>query len=471
MATRRDQFQSYQFLVQRVLSAFVMRETDPAVSPLRRGVGAAFAGAMVAIIMAAGFAVFGLVTKIGSGKWQVEGAVVVEKETGAPFVYREGVLFPMINYTSAVLAAEPGATTSRQSRRTLSRVRRGPMLGIPNAPASLPDVKGTVRGPWTLCAVPGTNESGGTTTSTSLILGTALTGRTLGQNDALLVRDAADKTVHLVWNGHRFQITSQAEKVVLSLFGAQTAPTPAKAGWISGLPVGTPIGPIPVADQGQSSNVTGRKVGDLIVAQTGTEKQFYIVMKDGLAAITELQKAIYVGQVGGEPTPISVFDASSAPKSSQLSVPAGDEAPPARPPRLVTATADDSACALYPDGRSKPTVSVVSGAPELVNGIPTAGSTRSGTSLADRVYVPAGKAVLVLALGSDTASTGSPNIVTDLGMRYPLSGPEVISALGYPPQRFVPMPASLVNRIPAGPTLDIQSARTAVDQQVRSASR
>lgn len=470
MATRRDQFQSYQFLVQRVLSAFVMRETDPAVSPLRRGVGAAFAGAMVAIIMAAGFAVFGLVTKVGSGRWQVDGSIIIEKETGAPFVYRESILYPMVNYTSAVLAAEGGAATFRESRRTLQRARRGPMLGIPNAPASLPDVKGTVGGPWTLCAVPGTDVAGGKTTSTSMIVGTALSGRALGQDDGMLVRDPANNVTHLVWNGHRFEI-KQADKVVLSLFGAQTAPTLASAGWISGLPIGTPIGPIPVADTGQASNVTGRKVGDLIGAQTGTEQQFYIVMKDGLAAITELQKAIYVGQTGSQPVSISVFDANSAPKSGQLSVPTGDEAPPAKPPRLVTAAATDSACAMFPNGRAKPVVSVVSGGPELTNGIPTPGALRSGTSLADRVYVPPGKAVLVLAQGSDTATGGAPGIITDLGMRYPISSPEVISALRYPAQRFVAMPASLVNRIPPGPTLDVTSARQPVDQQVRNASR
>src|SRR4051812_17188927 len=119
MATRRDQFQSYQFLVQRVLSAFVMRETDPAQSPLRRGNGAVFAGMMIAVILGAGFAVFGLITKIGSGKWQVEGAVVLEKETGAPFVYQNNVLHPMINYTSAVLAGQVPTKVFRESRRTL----------------------------------------------------------------------------------------------------------------------------------------------------------------------------------------------------------------------------------------------------------------------------------------------------------------------------------------------------------------
>jgi type VII secretion protein EccB len=470
LATRRDQFQSYQFLVQRVLSAFVMRETDPPVSPLRRGIGAAFAGAMIAIILCAGFAVFGLITKIGSGKWQVQGAVVIEKETGAPFVYRNGVLNPMINYTSAVLAADAPPKVFRESRRTLQRARRGNMLGIPNAPASLPDVKNTVGGPWTLCAVPGTNVDGRPATSTSLIVGTALSGRQLGDDDGLLVRDPASNSIHLVWKGRRFEVR-EPDKTVVSLFGAQTAPTLAAAGWITGLPMGTPIAPLQVADRGQQSNVTGRKVGDLIVAQTGTEQQFYIVMKDGLAAITELQKAIYAGQTNTQPVSITVFEANSAPKSGQLSAPTGDEAPPQRPPRLVTADSTDSACAQFADVTSAPTVSVVSRAPQLTAGIPTAGALPSGTPLADRVYVPPGKAALVMAVNAGSATSGSPGIVTDIGMRYPIATPEVVASLGYPPQRYVVMPASLVARIPPGPTLDAQAARTPVDQQVRAPGR
>lgn len=468
MATRRDQFQSYQFLVQRVLSAFVMRETDPPQSPLRRGVGAIFGGAMIAIIITAGFAVFGLITKIGSGKWQVQGAVVLEKETGAPFVYKDNVLYPMVNYTSAILAAEVPNKVFRESRRTLSKVKRGTMLGIPNAPSSLPDAKNTVGGPWTLCAVPGMDVAGRAATSTSLILGTSLSGRKLGDDEGLLVRDPASNTIHLVAHGHRFEIRDH-DKTVVSLFGAQTAPTLASAGWISGLPIGSPITPIPVADAGQQSSITGRKVGELIVAQTGTEQQFYIVMKDGLAAITELQKAVYAGQVGTEPKSITVFEANSAPKSGQLTVPTGDEAPPARPPKLVTAAAIDAACAQFPNAKSTPTISVVRGAPQLLAGSPTAGSTPTGTPLADRVYVPPGKAALVMAVPSGSASVGAPGIVTDIGIRYPIASPEVITALGYPPTRFVAMPASLVSRIPYGPTLDQQAARTPVDQRVRPA--
>jgi hypothetical protein len=139
MASRRDQLQSYQFVVQRSLSALVMRETDPAQSPLRRGVGAAFGGAMIALIIAAVFAVVGLITKTGSGKWQVEGAVVVEKETGAPFVYRGGTLYPMANFTSALLASgQSPPKPFRESRNSLSHTKRGNLLASPTRPTRCP---------------------------------------------------------------------------------------------------------------------------------------------------------------------------------------------------------------------------------------------------------------------------------------------------------------------------------------------
>jgi type VII secretion protein EccB len=470
MASRRDQLQSYQFLVQRVLSAFVMRETDPPQSPLRRGIGAAFAGAMIAIIIAAGFAVFGLITKIGSGKWQVEGAVVVEKETGAAFLYHESILYPMINYTSAVLASDQSPPkVFRESRRTLSRSRRGVMLGIPNAPSSLPDAKNTVGAPWTLCAVPGADVAGRTTTSTSLILGTTLGGRRIGADDGLLVRDPANNATHLVWHSHRYEIREQ--NTVVSLFGAQTAPTLAAAGWLSGLPIGAPITPIKVDGAGQPSVVSGRTVGELMVAETATGPQFYVVLSDGLAPITELQKAIYTGQVNAAPVTISVFDANNAPKSHRLDVPAGNEPPPGRPPKLVTAAPTDAACAEFRDARGQPALSVVSGARELTAGIPTSGALPSGTSLADRIWVPAGKVALVRAMASATATSGAATIVTDLGIRYPVPNDQALKALALPATKVVDMPAGLVNRIPPGPTLDPDAARRPVDQQVRQQSR
>src|SRR3954462_1333776 len=131
MATRRDQLHSYQFMTQRVISAFVMRETDPAQSPLRRGIGALFGGLMVAILIAAGFGVYGIITKNGTDTWKSDGSVVVEQETGASFVYLNGKLNPTLNFASAKLAAgRPNPVVYRVGAGSLAEVPRGVTIGI-----------------------------------------------------------------------------------------------------------------------------------------------------------------------------------------------------------------------------------------------------------------------------------------------------------------------------------------------------
>jgi type VII secretion protein EccB len=467
VASRRDQLESYKFVVQRSLSAFVMRETDPAQSPLRRGIGAAFAGAMIAIIVAAVFAVVGLVTKSGSGKWQIEGAVVVEKETGTPFIYRGGILHPMANYSSALLASgQSSPHTFRESRNSLSKARRGVTLGIPGAPSSLPSARKLLTGPWTLCSVTATDQTGQASASTTLILGTPMGGRRL-DNDALLAKDIVSESQYLIWHGHRYAINGS--NTVTSLFGAQTTPVQVTAGWLNGLPTGETIAPISVADRGgASSALPGRKVGDLLFAKSGNQQsQYYIVLNDGLAAITQLQETIYTGAVAITPEEISLAEANNAPQSKQIPESSGSTAAPPAAPALAQVGQSAGACTAFQNARTDPTVAVVTGSPELTAGVPTSGSLTVGTTLANRVNVAPGRAVLVRAMPSATATSGAYNLVTDLGIRYPVADLQAMLALGYSPDRAVDMPSSMVNRIPPGPTLDQASALQAVPQQVR----
>jgi type VII secretion protein EccB len=467
MASRRDQLESYKFVVQRSLSAFVMRETDPAQSPLRRGVGAAFAGAMIAIIVAAVFAVVGLITKTGSGKWQVEGAVVVEKETGTPFVYRQRTLYPMANYSSALLASgQSSPKTFHESRNSLAKAPRGVTLGIPGAPSSLPDEGKLSTGPWTLCSVTATDQTGRASASTTLILGTTMGGRPLN-NDALLAEDILSQSEFLVWHGHRYAITGA--NTVTSLFGAQTTPVQVTAGWLDGLPTGEAIAPITVANRGATSAVVpGRKVGDVLFARPGNQQsQYYVVLSDGLAAITPLQETIYTGAVAVTPQEIPLADANNAAQSHQLSSAAGPTRAPATPPSLASVGQSGAACMTFSDAHGDPNVAVVTGNAAVTGGVPTAGSLSTGTALANRVNVAPGRAVLVRAMSSPTATAGAYNLVTDLGVRYPVADLQALAALGYTTDRAVDMPSSLVNRIPPGPTLDQSSALLPVPQQVR----
>jgi type VII secretion protein EccB len=177
MATRRDQLQSYQFLTQRVISAFVMRETDPAQSPLRRGIGAVFAGIMITVLVAAGFGVYGILTKVGTTRWKADGSVVVEKESGASFVYFGGVLHPTLNYASAMLAAgRTSPAVFRVSGESLAGVPRGVMVGIPGAPNALPAPRHRLALPWTICAAPDPGSSDRGANVVTLAVGTAPSG-------------------------------------------------------------------------------------------------------------------------------------------------------------------------------------------------------------------------------------------------------------------------------------------------------
>jgi ESX secretion system ATPase EccB len=461
MATRRDQLQSYQFLTQRVISAFVMRETDPAQSPLRRGIGAVFAGVMVAIIVGAVFGVYGLLTKVGSNNWKVDGTVVVEKESGATFVYLGGTLHPTLNFTSALLAAgKPAAAAVRVAANSLSGVPRGVTIGIPGAPASLPPAGRMLGEPWTMCSAAGTDSA---TSTVTLAVGVAPAGaRVLGDNQGLLVKDSATGGgTYLVWRGHRYPL-KQPKIVVPALFGATAAPVSAGTSWLNALPAGVDIAPITVKNRGTASPaVPGRAIGDVLVVQTGAVPSYFLVLGDGMAPITDLQRLVLAAEYPVQPAPVSLFDANSAKRSNQLGQPTGDVKPPQSAPPLAQPASTDLLCAKTASATAPPEISVGGAVAQLEAATPTGSRSTLGTSLADRVLVPSGRiAVVREAAGSDGTGTGA-YLVTDTGIRYPVPSDAVLTLLGYDPRQAVVVPESLLTRIPAGPSLDPAAATQA----------
>lgn len=459
MATRRDQLQSYQFLTQRMISAFVMRETDPAQSPLRRGVGAVFGGIMVTVLVGAVFGVYGLLTKIGNSNWKADGAVVVEKETGATFVYLDGVLHPTLNYASALLASgHPGVAARRVASASLSGVPRGVTIGIPDAPTSLPAASRAVGLPWTLCSARGTDSAGDPTTTVTLAAGTSADDtRALGDDQALLVRDRDTRATYLIWDGHRFQ-TRHPDVVVPALFGAAADPTLVGTAWLNAIPAGTDLTTIPVDHRGAASPVRGYVVGDIVVATSGTVPSYYLVLSDGLAPITEVQRDILTAQYPVRPKPISVSTATSAEHSSHDLEPGGGNPPPRHPPDLITLANSDLVCADFTDATSAPRVSVGGDPAQFAAAIPTRGRTAGGVSLADRVLVPPGRIEVIRTVPGSAPDAGAYSIVTDSGIRYPVPSQVVLAYLGYSTVHAVDVPASLVARLPTGPTLDPAAA-------------
>ena len=216
-----------------------------------------------------------------------------------------------------------------------------------------------------------------------------------------------------------------------------------------------------------SGAVPGRSIGDLVFDRVGTGPQNYLVLGDGLAPITTLQKDILAGQFSVTPKEISAAVVNQTPKSARLTEngPAGVVAPKETPQLAQLSSESGAVCAESRDARSAPKVRVNAKFPSLGPGLRTGSVTRTGTSLADLVAVPAGEVAVVRAMASPTAQTGAYSVVTDIGIRYAVPSPEVLALLGYTTGDAVDLPASLVNRVPPGPTLSPLDAGTAVQPQ------
>ncbi|MFG1721180.1 type VII secretion protein EccB [Micromonospora chalcea] len=455
MASRQDQLHSYQFTVQRAVAALVMRETDPPQSPFRRLAGAGLASVLVAAIALGGVALYGLFTG-GGDSWRETGAVIVEKESGARFVYRDEKLHPVLNYASALLiigAEQP--KTVLVSRRAIEGVPRGLPLGIADAPDSLPASNRLVRDAWTLCSTEGDESGRGEARSVLLIGREATGGRALG-DQGLLARHP-DGGLHLVWHDRRY-LLRDTDRVLAALAATRERAVPVAAALLNSLPAGADLAPPPVGDLGEpSERVTGASVGDVyLVRNSGGGRQYAVAQRGGLAGITELQAALLLARTGqGEPEPITLGRFAALPKLPGL-VPGGPAAPPAVPPRLA-ADEGGALCARAGDDTGVRELRVGVTAPDLAAATRTPGG-RAG--LADEVVVEPGRGALVEAVSAPGATGGAICVVTDLGRRYALTGAEVAGMLGYAGVRPARLPAGLVDLLPAGSPLDPEAART-----------
>jgi type VII secretion protein EccB len=457
MPSRQDQLHSYQFTVQRAVAALVMRETDPAQSPFRRLAGAGLASVLVAVIGLGGFALYGLFAGGGSS-WRDTGAVIVEKESGARFVYREQELHPVLNYASALLiigADRPH--TVLVSRRSIEGVPRGLPLGIADAPDSLPARGRLVTTGWTVCSVPPT-EAGRTEAGSALLIGRDATGgRPLG-DQGLLLRHP-DGGIHLLWHQRRY-LLRDTDRVLAALAATRERAVPVAAALLNTLPAGADLVPPPLPALGRPSTaVPGATVGDVyLVRNSGGGRQYAVAERDGLAGITELQASLLLARTGqGEPKPVTLGRFAALPKVADL-VPTGPAAPPASPPRLA-APDTGAICARVGDDTGVRDVRVAVTPPDLRAAARSVPPTGRGGLLADQVVVEPGRGAVVESAAAPGASGGAVSVVTDLGRRYVLADPEVLGMLGYRDVRPVRLPAGLVSLVPAGSALDPAAAR------------
>ncbi|MFC4006064.1 type VII secretion protein EccB [Nonomuraea purpurea] len=454
MHSQRDLYQAYRLTVQRIGLALLRAQPNQPEWPLRRQNVAFLAGIMVAVLLCVGFAVFGLLRPGGGAKaLEAPGTLIIERETGARYVYNQAQrrLIPVANYASARLVLSAQSVKERVvAREALTTYERGTAIGIPGAPDSLPAPANLARGPWAAC-VQERAEPTGRKPYVTLAAGRQIGGRPVGEGDALLV-DVGGQT-WAIWRGTRMRV---ADGIARGL--TATAPAAVPVAWLNALPEGPDLAAPPISGRGRP--VTGpagkaAAVGQVFLAGAvaGGESRWYVLLEDGLAPVTQGQAALLLSDPdsraaygGGAVKEIRIDAATAnAARRSRTAIPA--DGLPATMPRMAAYDPASPLCVVYADTGTGSTRA------RLTTGATLPAPVGDTTDL---VRLPPGRAVLAGVLPGDGQlnAVQSYYLITPDGRRFAVPGTDVLGKLGYSAGQATPVPANMLQLIPEGPVLD-----------------
>jgi type VII secretion protein EccB len=439
----RDEVAAQRFRDRRLRAALLEGDPDSSTRPLSRLGAGVYGGILVTVLLLAVAGIYGALRPGGSTAWQDPGAFIVDDDTGARYVYLDGVLHPVLNYTSARLLLGDSLHVVSVSSASLQPAARGAPIGIPMAPDSLPHADRIVGPDWSVCAVGRAVD--GERLRTEIRPGVAAAGTPVDDSSGYLIRTPAGDT-HLLWSGHAYEIPSQWLR---ALRYGDSEPIEVPDSFVSALPAGPPLIPPRIDGVGEpgpqlSGSAQPTTVGQVMADRTNAH---YVITRDGLASLTPLQAQLLIADPdltaaygGADPTPLKV---SQAHVTEAMPAPLLSDSPVATPavaPDIVAAApGEQQLCARYHGGAE----------PDLVVG--PAEATPAGAG--DVRLEPGTGAMIAPPQGTDSAGS-TVYLVTDTGIRFPLADRRTSEALGLAEAPVAMVPPELLTALPVGPTLD-----------------
>jgi len=468
MQSRKDQVQAYFFVVGRLAAAVTHGKPDVLQAPNRRLNAGTVLGFMLAVLLMAIFGIYGIFVPGGDTSWRQAGAIVMDKTSGARYIYLDGQLRPVINYSSARLAT--GKSGSGQvisvSQKSLAGTPVGQPIGIVGAPDALPAAAQLDVGPWTVCAQPDENTTGSAAPTTTLLL--AQPARpALSDRQALLV-STPDRAIYLLWQGKRHRLS---DRTVLTTLGyGDTRPSAVTVGWLNPIPQGSDIAVPEIPGAGQPGPwIDGHQslVGQVYEVRNPAigSDQLYVVRRDGVASLSRTGAALLLAAPSTQQAypnravqPIQVGPAGLSGVATSAGVDLAGGLPPV-PPEVITPPPNSLPCLRFgpaANGELNVTAEVLPLAD--VNAVAVAVAPHTAGTVVDRVAIPVGSGVLARDLPAPGATPGAAYLITEVGMKYPLASADVLAALGYSESSVVRVPAELLALLPTGPLLSTAGA-------------
>ncbi|WP_240136602.1 type VII secretion protein EccB [Streptomyces sp. MUM 178J] len=467
MQSKRDQVQAHMFVMGRLTTAMLRGDPDAPESPQGRTNRGVAIGVVIAVLLSAGAFVLGLFKPGTQDSWKEPGTLVVNKDTGSRYLYLDGRLRPVRNYSSARLLAGVDMTVVSVGSRSLAGVPHGAPVGISGAPDALPAANGLDTGPWQVCS--GT-ASGSVTTV--LAVGAPADGAGLSTAQALAVT-GPDKADYLIWRGSRLRLDD--ERGASRSLGYDATPrVKVSSAFLNSVPAGPDLSPPSVPGRGGKGPDLGgldTRIGQVFqVTAPGSKARYYLLRREGLVPLTATGAALVLG----DPDTRKKAYADGTPTARQLGADALDGHTagsrttdladmPEAPPKAVELEPEQTACVRVQGGGTG-TGTRVSVALSPRSGLgPAAQPAPEGLTPAcvpvDRITVRAGGGALVHALGAGGGAVGKTvYLVTDSGMKYRIATEEGLAALGYGAGQARGLPSPLLAMLPTGPDLSPEAA-------------
>lgn len=464
MQTRRDQLQAYRFQNRRALAALVTGEPNVLEPPMRRLTVTTLSGIMIAILIAAGFAAVGIIHPSAGDDWKNPHAVIVDRDNNSSYVYIRRTLYPVVNFTSGVLAVSntgsggSGGAVGRVevSSDDISGATYGREIGIPDVPSALPSAKSLVNFPMSVCSTQQKvrDASNQFDATVSLRIHSSAAGSTkVAASHGVLVQ-ASGPTPFLLTHGERLALTSQN---IAGQLGFNTPPVKVGTAFLDSIPLGPDLSAPVIPGHGSLSSYavgsTERPIGQVL--RTTDTGQSFIVLRGGLQQLTPVEAALFVDS--SVPLAVKSSDVDSAQKAG-LNVlnpitELGRVLPSVKPVNDDQSGDRSGACAVFDSATGRPRFTLTGNQSTSGTSNPVVIDT-SKSGQADRVSISATAGVLATPANDPHTIV----VISDQGVQYPFADADLLASFGYSRKDVVQMPAALLRLIPTGTGLSTAAA-------------
>ena len=448
--TTRLQVSGYRFLVRRMEHALLRGDISMLHDPMRAQSFAFIAGCILAAIIVA---VCGVLAFLRPNTAVGDAAIVMSRESGALYVRVGDTLHPVMNLASARLIAGSAANPRVVNEANTGSAKRGPLLGIPGAPAVIATPLSDSESAWTICD----------DTTTTLVAGHS---DEIGRGDrqpSILVtaRSESAATTYLLYDGKRAAVDLRNPGVVWALRLDGIEPRPVSRSLLDAIPESPPIAAPHIPDAGQPSAVAGTRVGTVVRVPRVDSDDFFVMLADGVQRIGEVAANLIraLDSHGAYEMPsVSPDSVSGLPIVGSLPV----STYPRRAGSIMGAGDGGVLCAGWLPAGPKTVLRIGDSLPTAENPIALAQADGEGPAI-DSVVMPSNRSAYVRAASLARDNGGGPlYLVTDGGVLFGIRDEATAKLLGIQ-GASVAAPWPVLSRLPRGPELNKDSALVARD--------